>query len=73
MAACATHPTYKVIPGPQSLCAIFLQQALEYRPGCAGCTRTHSQWLVEDVVIHLMRVPAIEWWLVYKKEQQKND
>lgn len=52
----------KVIPGPESVCAIFLQQALEERPGCAGRTRTHRQRLMEDVVIHLMCVPAVEWW-----------
>lgn len=50
------------------MCAVFLQQALEERPGCAGRTGTHRQWLMEDVVIHLMCVPAVEWWLGYEEK-----
>lgn len=57
------HPTHKIFPGAQSVCAVLLQQTLQEGPGCAGCTRAHRQRLVENVVIHFMRVSAIEWWL----------
>lgn len=60
--------THKVIPRSQSVLPILLKQALEERPGCAGRTRTQRQWLVEDVVIHFMCVPAIEWWLGYERK-----
>lgn len=52
--------TYKIIPGAQSVCPLFLQQALQKRPGCGGGARAHHQGLVQDVVVHFVRVPAVE-------------
>lgn len=57
---------YKIIPRPQSVRAVFFQQTLQKRPGCAGSPRAHHQRLVEDVVIHFVRVPAVEWRLGYE-------
>lgn len=57
------NPTHKIIPGAQPVCAILLQQTLQEGPGSAGCTRTHPQRLVENVVVHFVRVPAVERWL----------
>lgn len=57
------HPTHKIISGAQSVCAFLLKQTLQEGPGCAGCTGAHPQRLVENVVVHFMRVSAIEWWL----------
>lgn len=64
--------THKIIPRPQPVHAVFLQQALQEGPGCAGRTWAHRQWLVEDVVIHLMCVPAVEWWLEYEKKNKRH-
>lgn len=61
--------TYKVVTGAQSVHAVFLQQGLEERPSCARCARTLCQWLVKDVVIHLVGVPAIERWLGSEKAE----
>lgn len=63
--------TYKIIPRPQSVCAVFFQQTLQKRPGCAGSPRAHHQRLVEDVVIHFVRVPAVEWGLGYEAKAKK--
>lgn len=57
------HPTYKIMSGAQPVCAVLLQQTLQEGPGCAGRTGAHPQRLVENVVVHFMRVSAIEWWL----------
>lgn len=57
------HRTYKILPGAQSVCAVLVQQPLQEGPGCAGCTGAHPQRLVEDIVVHFMRVSAIEGWL----------
>lgn len=45
------------------MCAVLLQQTLQEGPGCAGGTGAHRQRLVENVVVHFMRVSAIEWRL----------
>lgn len=63
--------TYKIIPRPQSVCAVFFQQTLQKRPGCAGSPRAHHQCLVEDVVIHFVRVSAVEWGLGYETKVKK--
>lgn len=57
------NPTHKIIPGAQPVCAVLLQESLQEGPGSVGCSRAHPQRLVENVVVHFMRIPAIEWWL----------
>lgn len=52
--------THKVFPGSQPERSIFLQKALQQRPGRVGRAGAHYQRLVQNVVIHLMRVPAVK-------------
>lgn len=52
--------THKVVAGPQPEGAVLLQQALQEVPRRGGGPVAHHQRLVQDVVVHLVRVPAVE-------------
>lgn len=52
--------THKVILAAQPLGALLLQQALQQVSGRVGDVGLELQRLVEDVVVHLGRVAAVE-------------
>lgn len=54
------NPTHKIIPGAQPVRAVLLQETLQEGPGRGGRSSAHPQRLVENVVVHFMRIPAIE-------------
>lgn len=67
------NPTHKIIPGAQPLCAVLLQETLQEGPGRVRCSRAHPQRLVENVVVHFVRIPAIERWLKCEiKDEQRH-
>ena len=59
--------THEVVSGAQAVQTLFLQQALQQRPGAAGGARTHHQRFVQDVVVHLVCVSAVEGGLKRKE------
>lgn len=52
--------THKVILGPQPLCPVLLQKALQEVPRRVGNIWFQLEGLVQNVVIHLCCVPAVE-------------
>lgn len=56
--------TYKVVGAAQSLCPVFLQQAFQQVSSRVGNVGFQLQWLVQDVVVHLCCVAAVERRLV---------
>lgn len=63
--------THKIIPGAQPVCAVLLQETLQEGPGRVGCSRAHPQRLVENVVVHFVRIPAIERWLKRETKDER--
>lgn len=55
--------TYKVLCAAQPLGPVLLQQALQQMPRRVGNVGFQLQRLVQDVVVHLRCVPAVEWRL----------
>lgn len=56
--------TYEVVGAAQSLCPVFLQQAFQQVSSRVGNVGFQLQWLVQDVVVHLCCVAAVERRLV---------
>lgn len=52
--------TYEVISAAQPLGAVLLQQTLQQLAGSVGNVGLQLQRFVQDVVVHLGRVPAVE-------------
>lgn len=52
--------TYKVLCAAQPLGSVLLQEALQQVSGCVGNVGLQLQRLVQDVVVHLRCVAAVE-------------
>lgn len=52
--------TYKVLCAAQPLGSVLLQEALQQVSGCVGNVGFQLQGLVQDVVVHLRCVTAVE-------------
>lgn len=52
--------TYEVVLGPQPVFAVLLQQPLEQLAPGVGHVGFEHQSLVQDVIVHLRCVPAVE-------------
>ena len=55
--------THKVVLGAQPLGAVLLQQTFQKLPAGVGHVGLQHGGLVQDVVVHLGRVAAVERWL----------
>lgn len=67
----STDTTYKVFCATQPLGAVFLQQTLQQVSGCVGNVGLQLQRLVQDVVVHLCRVAAVERRLGRNKKKRE--
>lgn len=65
--------TYKVSFGAQPLPLVLVEKALQEVTGSHRPAHRDLQWLVQNVLIHLGYVSAVEGWLVREKERELQD
>lgn len=61
--------TYKVCFGAQPLSLVLVEKALQKVAGSHCPAPRDLQWLVQNILIHLGHILAVEGWLVREKER----